>query len=606
MTVRYGAFAVARIGLCSPKHCSNEQSYSSIMDLILNMVPMVEGNEDTAVSVTFENVKEINQQNPGAGFWIFMSVVMILVLFGVLGVFVQKTSLFDLKNLTEQEKTEGKVEHKKSKLGLLFYSFSPAANLEKIFTVKEGGDQTLTVLNGVRVFSIMWVAVGHTFSFIAFGPIHNYQTADSLLSGHSVGVIAGGIYAVDSFFFLSGFLTCYLLSSKAYPKGGKINWLLVYFHRYYRLIFPVLFIMFFAMYVFPFMGSGPAFRSEMGSLFDNCNSYWWSNLLFINNFIPFGMNDQCIGWVWYLANDFQFFLMTPPIIYAYCKNRKVGYLLMVLLILVSSIINGTLTAIFDVSVAWGGAQDFMAGDWMYSKPWSRMGAYFVGGIFGLGYFEYACKAKHPELSNSFSNKVHKTLQVSQIKSLIMCIVGIAFTAILVLPLRNFLIDCGQEVNCWSRGVSTVHNIFNRSMFVFGLGLIILPTFVGRLRLVRNILGSEPFAVLARLNYMVYMVHCLVIFWYLLDSKQSIYANELNLWFMSIGAIVVSFLFAIPATLLFEAPFMNIEKYLLFPAKRERTFKVHASINGTVDESTKGTKYFALNDDTAENTSKLLE
>jgi len=40
--------------------------------------------------------------------------------------------------------------------------------------------------------------------------------------------------------------------------------------------------------------------------------------------------------------------------------------------------------------------------------------------------------------------------------------------------------------------------------------------------------------------------------------------------MSIGIIVISFLFAIPMTLMWEAPFMNIEKYILFPPKKKNT------------------------------------
>lgn len=53
-------------------------------------------------------------------------------------------------------------------------------------------------------------------------------------------------------------------------------------------------------------------------------------------------------------------------------------------------------------------------------------------------------------------------------------------------------------------------------------------------------------------------------WIVLDSKQSSYYTNINVLFLAMGTIVVSFLVAIPTTLFIEAPYMNIEKYMLFP------------------------------------------
>jgi peptidoglycan/LPS O-acetylase OafA/YrhL len=503
---------------------------------------------------------------------------------------VQYTSVGEKRISNEIEREKVPIEQRKGKFELFFYCFNPIVNLQKLFYVKEGGERTLFVLNGVRVLSICWVAMGHAFSFVQFTPISNYMTVDKLVEGHSIALIAGGVYAVDTFFFLSGFLTFYLLTLKAYKKKGKINWLLVYFHRYYRLVFPVAFVMFFAMYVFPYLADGPFYRTGTDQLFNNCKTWWWSNLLFINNFAPFEMAKQCIGWVWYLANDFQFFIISPPIIYAYCKNRSVGYILTLFFILTSMIVNGTLSLIFDISIFWGGAtHNFQAPDWMYIKPWSRMGAYFVGAIFGFAFFEYVAKEKMPELAHTRANVILEKIKTSRIISLILCIIGIGLTAVYVFPLRPFMIDCGQQDNCWSRAGSFFYNLTTRTFFVLGIGFILLPTFLGRLSVIKSFLNSEPFAVLARLNYMVYMIHILVIFWFLSDQRSALYANELNLWFLGFGAVTLSFIFAIPFTLLFEAPFLNIEKYILFPAPQKevkRDSKINSSPNGDIKDFVK--------------------
>jgi len=83
----------------------------------------------------------------------------------------------------------------------------------------------------------------------------------------------------------------------------------------------------------------------------------------------------------------QFFIMSPPLIILYCKNRRIGKLLVVSLITISMLINGILTLVWDLSMDWKSSKKTNVGDLMYNKPWSRMGAYFVGAMFGISYFE---------------------------------------------------------------------------------------------------------------------------------------------------------------------------------------------------------------------------
>ena len=47
---------------------------------------------------------------------------------------------------------------------------------------------------------------------------------------------------------------------------------------------------------------------------ERCSKSWWSNMLYINNFIHLTDDETCMGWTWYLANDFQFYLFLQPIL----------------------------------------------------------------------------------------------------------------------------------------------------------------------------------------------------------------------------------------------------------------------------------------------------
>ena len=244
------------------------------------------------------------------------------------------------------------------------------------------------------------------------------------------------------------------------------------------------------------------------------------------------MADGCIGWVWYLANDMQFFIISPPLIMAYCSNRRIGKALVLFLIIASMLFNGIITLIGNVSINLQSDKIHNVADMMYNKPWSRMGPYFVGALFGISYFEMVSREKYRELTGSFFNKCYNSLRESKIISLVCCIIGIGLTAIYVFPNAEYLRRCdeigaGDGENCWGLFPSFLYNLTSRPFFVLGVGLIIAPTFVGRLRVIKGFLGAEAFVVLARLNYMVYMVHIVVMFYYINNSRAGIYVTNVS-------------------------------------------------------------------------------
>lgn len=89
---------------------------------------------------------------------------------------------------------------------------------------------------------------------------------------------------------------------------------------------------------------GPLWFSYEASTNGCSNHTAWQNALFIDVYMKDAGN--CFGWGWYLANDINFFLLTPIILILFIKNRKAGLSLTIILF-VTSISIGIATAIIN-------------------------------------------------------------------------------------------------------------------------------------------------------------------------------------------------------------------------------------------------------------------
>jgi peptidoglycan/LPS O-acetylase OafA/YrhL len=133
-------------------------------------------------------------------------------------------------------------------------------------------------------------------------PMRNPLEMADFYKEASTGLIYGAFYAVDTFFWLSGLLMAFLFIRELDTRNGKVNWFLVYFHRFWRILPLYMFILFLTWSYQRYLGNGPIwFGADTGN--NPCKDYWWSNMLFINNFVPDGKTSGCLGWSWYLAND---------------------------------------------------------------------------------------------------------------------------------------------------------------------------------------------------------------------------------------------------------------------------------------------------------------
>ena len=160
--------------------------------------------------------------------------------------------------------------------------FSIPENFKRLFNPIPG---EFGSLNGLRFFSMMWVIWGHTLFFWAqIGAANIGYAYGTFVHQFYIQAAMSGIFAVDSFFFLSGFLGSYFLYERLI-SGKRMEWFLVYFHRFWRILPVYTFIMLIYVTMIPVLGDGP-FWYKLVHIIENTSPYCWSNLIFINNMYP--------------------------------------------------------------------------------------------------------------------------------------------------------------------------------------------------------------------------------------------------------------------------------------------------------------------------------
>ena len=113
-----------------------------------------------------------------------------------------------------------------------------------------------------------------------------------------------------------------------------------------RLAIPLGLLTAFNAEILPRIGTGP-FWHYVISYSNNCKDTWWTNLLFITNFVE--PIKQCMGVTWYLAVDTQWFIISPIFLYTlfYYNKNYAGYITLAAGILIVTIIRIALVMAYE-------------------------------------------------------------------------------------------------------------------------------------------------------------------------------------------------------------------------------------------------------------------
>ena len=505
---------------------------------------------------SFSDPTEINYENNFAYYftYVLLGVLLAIVLVGTF----KNYKLDDRSKLSSNNESIDLTNEsilQSSTMEKFFDCFDAIKNFTKLFHTKmnESHDQDLGVLNGIRSLSFFMVIYGHEY-FIRATTGTNIAGEKVILAGRWWIFMNSALYAVDVFFFISGFLNTFVLIDKLKKmRISFLNYCTILFHRYFRIM-PSYFVAIMINWkLSTHWGSGPLWSIYVNNQNTMCNSKWWSHVLFIDNWVSTN-SDYCFGWGWYLSCEFQMFLLTPIFLWIYVKSKSVGKL--VLLLFVWFLVAITLLVCFLENVVVYPVNEMgeTAFEWYYIKPWTRGAPYFLGIYLGIYYKEW--KSKNAVFPNWMN-----LLKESRPFRVIISLFGLAiieFVTWIVTPLQD-------NTDAWSDDVKYIWSAVCRTLYILGIFWFIWPSMFGKNRVFRSFLNNGFFLVMARLSYAGYLIHYIIISVDSYGSQGNFIDTNWDLLLQFFSTLILASFGAILMILLVESPFVNIE--LTFFRKR---------------------------------------
>ena len=433
-------------------------------------------------------------------------------------------------------------------------------------------------LNGMRVISMFWVILGHTYFFLLItGSFKNFNfVISNVLPRFSGQVISNAYPAVDSFFYISGFLVAYLTLREMKRRKGSFPFLTYYLHRILRLTPTYMFVLFFFWFVTNHLGKGPRTFTIAGPespQYQYCSSYWWTNLLYINNFYPTDFNRQCMGWTWYLANDMQFFVITPLFLITLYASLPIGLISIAITLLASMGVSGFIGGFYEYPAST--FYDLYKGitpdpkqptvdTTIYGKPYCRIGPYLIGILLGYIIFK--------NYRTTFSKQLNWIIHLA--------LWGVAIIVGMSVVYGFYGSYHGHEV---SKAGNIAYFMLARPAWGVTLAIVTYVCHYGYGGVIDKFLSLPLWVPLSRLTFNAYLVHEIVLGIIASNLREPMSYVDTTMAIFCIGTVVLSYGAAALVTIFVEFPVSNIEMaaFKLFGVKTRESTRIATSRNTSV-------------------------
>uniref|UniRef100_A0A1Y9IRE9 Acyltransferase 3 domain-containing protein n=1 Tax=Anopheles merus TaxID=30066 RepID=A0A1Y9IRE9_ANOME len=467
-----------------------------------------------------------------------------------------------------------------SKRNMVWVSFSIQRNWYRLTSrSRDELNQKLRFFQAFRFLTLWLVIVGHVSMLLSFTPTTDSEKLERIM--HNVGsmILTNGAQITQTFLAMSGTLLAIQFCSFAEKRNGKVSFLYVPFailYRYVRLTSVYAFVILLHATWLLKLQTGPLWRWGAETEQTFCRRNWWTNLLYINNYVH--ADEPCVQQAWYLGTEFQIFIIALIMLVTIVKipRAKVpilglvllaGYVIPALFIYIPALfiyyqkLEGTYLITLEAQryLLWYDKYYLHA----YIPTHINFGNYIQGVLTGLVYCELQKRSINLAQSKAFSIVWHLTIVIVPLSWL---------------PSYMFYVNDFPTPSVWM----AAYFVVSKNLYGIGAWIVILGCIYGVNGVVKRMLNYPFFEPLGRLTYGVFLVHPFVMRFIFASVRAPAHYSDLLTLSLVFGATVMSLLMALVLCLLIELPTTALQNHLFgsFKEQKSNHADLETVINGT--------------------------
>ncbi|XP_077505446.1 nose resistant to fluoxetine protein 6-like [Amblyomma americanum] len=430
-------------------------------------------------------------------------------------------------------------------------SFSAFTNGKRLLSTRTAIG-VLEPLHGMRVITMAWIILGHTFFYKSY--VLSGGLFEALEYGKSFPfqIVLNVFPAVETFVTMSGILVAYNSLRKLEKCQGSFNPFSYFLHRYLRLT-PAFLLVSLLMILLPLTGSGPVWNETLQPFAKACEKRWWTNILYIGSW--FKREEMCLPHGWYLSCDMHYYIIAPIIFILMFKRPSVSFTLLALLGVGSIASVGVLTYIWQfppipifVDPDPDHFNEFMS--FIGYRPYTHLTAFCIG--MATGYFLYK----------------NKTLHINRVARLLGWLAAALVNMTVVFGVYNW-----NAYEAPSLSVAVAYAALSRTAWALGIAWMVVACATGNGGFINKVLSWRAFVPLSRLTYLVYLVHPLLILWHTAYLKKPFYTTQFFVGYVYLGHLFSAYCLSFSLSLTFESPFILLERILLGKPIRQNGYHI---------------------------------
>ncbi|XP_069691621.1 nose resistant to fluoxetine protein 6-like [Periplaneta americana] len=466
-----------------------------------------------------------------------------ITVFLLLGILCVLSTTYDLV-VTDKEK--------RNRVLLIFSWYS---NGKALFNIR-GGQNSLNAIHGIRFLSMCAIVLVHTEALSLAQPSINIIPFLAKVREWPHLYFGNLQFAVDIFFVLSGMLLCYV-TMQILDSGRTFNVPIFYLHRFLRITPLWGAVVLVHVSFIDKLGGGPLWDfARIGVDKSVCTEYWWSALLYIQNYV--NDSEMCVIPSWFLAVDMQMFWISPIFLITLHKRPKIGVGLTIIASMLGIILS------FVESYNHEDHPDFTRTlttskvNYTYFHTHTRCVPWFVGLL--CGYLVYSTTDWRARVAAGIDSLPKITVTLAWLLAIVL------LTGVYV-SLHPFQ-QLDYEYNVVE---AALYHALTRPLWAIAITWVIFACVSGYGGLLNTILSWPVWRPLARLTFAIYLIHFDVVLGHIISARVPVYQSVLNKFREFFLNLIVTLILAIVLTLAIESPCVQIEK-ILFSRGSRNTYR----------------------------------